>query len=556
MRPARGLLGLLGLLGLHTALVAGTPADTDDLLPAAIEALLAQPEDPVFFGIPILAGGTPVLTFDEQGTVRALADVGDVSGDGAPDFATAFGPGTAPALVVRDARSGTVLWADTPDGGGARSARALAAQGGHLVAGLSSPHGRVTCRSAQDGSSCWSRDLLPVPAGTNANVLSVRTFDAPGADGDVLVAGGRHLDGVWRLAGSDGATVWMHAAGDTVCDARALADLDADGVPEVLAVGGDRTPFARLLSGADGRPLWSVGLPGPGTVIEILPDIDGDGVPDAAIGLMAQPAACLVALSGASGAPLWESPVVTADVTSLATLHDIDEDGLADLAVGGFDNAVASVLSGNGSLFWRAEGTTNNTGAMLSVVSAGDVDGNGAQDIYTTSVDHQVYVVDGALGVFLTAHDLRGRGVVVAALGDGDADDRPEVLAGGEGRLTELAGASGIAAGPVLVISKPSHVGGETLIEAFAYPTALLVIMGSLGTGHVELPGYGGAFGLDPTAFVPIHSGIAPAAGLSGYNFGGLPRAVVGLTLHFQAVSAFEPGHGLFSPVYHVPWTF
>lgn len=540
-------------LVLACLLAGGTP-DADDVVPAAIDALLAQPDDTLVFGIPLAAPAKAVVHLPGLPAARALVAVGDVNGDGAGDVAVGYAAGGVHAtLQVRDGATGDVLWSATPDDGGFRTLRALSARDGLLAAGACSPHARVECRAAADGALVWARDLVPAGASPDANVLAVEwTDDLDGDDvPDLLVSGGRFVDALVALSGADGSRLWTHAAGDGVAGSARCSDLDGDGRDDVLAVGGGPdAAFVRALAASDGAVLWSAGLPGPGTCLLVLGDVDGDGASDAAVGCFAEPASTLRGVSGADGSPLWTAPDVTRDVVSLAPLSDLDRDGAPEFAVGSFANAVTCVAASTGQLSWRFEGSTVNGGAMLAVAALGDLDGNGGVDVATISQDHHLYVVDGLKGFQLCVQDLRSRGGPIAGVGDADGDGRTEFVAAAESSLHVLGGHSGIAAGPVIVLT-PGYF--ETHLGVFAYPTTTLVVMGSLGTGALQLPGYEGTFGLDLSLLGVIHVGAAPAAGGSGLLVDALSRDFAGLTMYFQAATIFAPGHGLLSEVVAQP---
>lgn len=528
------------------------PAAMDDLVPAALDALIEQPEDPFFFGVPNLADGNPFFTIMGTGSARCVVDLGDVTGDGASDVAVGFAPGSiAHTLRVRDGKTGALLWAHTPDGGGFRTLNGLSARDGQLALGVSSVHARVACLDGATGATVWRVDLRPGGGPEPVNVLFVRYVDDLDDDAapDVLVGAGEGLDLLRLLSGSDGSTIWSRALGGPVYAACPTPDLDGDSIVDIYATGGEAEPFLAALSGADGSTIWSVPLAGPGAALLLLEDLQGDGTEDLAVGLFAEPADCLLAIDGSNGAQIWAAASMMRNVTSLAPLGDVDGDGLDDFTAGSFDNAVPCVSASNGLLLWRREISTNNTGALLSVATAGDLDGNGDVDVYAASMDHVAYVFDGEKGFLLTTHDTHARGIAVAALADSDGDGRAEFAIAGQGALNVLAGDSGIAAGPIVFINFPANPLAQMTVKVYAHPGKALMVFGALSPGFVPLPGYGGAFGLNPAAFAPIHVGNAPAAGESGYVVGPFPRELLDFNMYFQAVTIYEPGHGLLSNV-------
>jgi hypothetical protein len=101
----------------------------------------------------------------------------------------------------------------------------------------------------------------------------------------------------------------------------------------------------------------------------------------------------------------------------------------------------------------------------------------------------------------------------------------------------------------VIDFKLPGTLVGETTVIVFALPQKLLVVMGSLETGQLVLPGFSGELGLDLATLAIVHVGVAPAAGESGYTVGPYPPALAGATIFFQAATIYGPGWGQFGAV-------
>jgi hypothetical protein len=526
-------------------------AGGDDVVPAAIDALLAAPDDPIFFGIPLILPADLQVLSDDRGYVRCLVAVDDVTGDGKSDFAAGHAKGTAlDCLVLRDGRDGSIVWSANPTASGFRSLRGLVADGDSLFLGLSSETGRVERRDTADGTLQWARDLATTPGPSQANVSGVSLTSDLNNDGvsDVAVAGGHRIDAALLLSGVDGTTLWSHRAGDVVYDVQEAHDRDGDGLADLAIVGGDDAPFARLLSSADGQVLWDVPLDGPGSVVLPLDDVNGDGTPDLAVGQFNAPGSCLLGLSGVDGTRLWESADVFRNVTDLALIGDLLDTGLSDIVVGSFDNAVSAVLALNGNSEWRREGTTNNGGSMLAVAVTSDLDGNGQRDVLTCSVDHRLYVLGGVAGHWMADYGLETKTSAVLALPDTNGDGRPEIVVGGDDVIAVFDGASGLAEGPVNEFV-PAPLGEEGQVIQWAYPATLLWGFVSLAESSLSIPGWDQPFGLDLTSMLVFHKGTAPGAGASVTVLPAFDASHVGLTLYIQSATVQGPGQGLFSDV-------
>ncbi|RKY20540.1 MAG: hypothetical protein DRQ55_07280 [Planctomycetota bacterium] len=521
---------------------------SDDLVPATIEAMLAAPP-PLTFGFPVALEAQVLAQSPSGGTVRAAADLGDINADGVADVVTGSLPGEQP-LAAWDGVTGELLWRHASPGG-FRSPRCLAVLRDQLLTGESTPLGRVVCRRTSTGSPRWIRELSAHADTQLVNILSVRWLEDLNGDGqpDVAVAAGQGLDQALLLSGADGSTIWSHDAGDVVYDLLPTTDLNGDGAAELLAVGGDQTPFARALDGASGALLWDVPLDGPGAVAMLLDDVDGDGIRDLAVGQWNAPLACLLCLSGADGARLWQADDVCCNVTSLAGVGDLLNTGLHDIAVGSFDNAVNAVLALNGAVEWRREGsqTDGALSSMLHVVALGDLDQSGLPEVGAISLDHHFYLMGGELGQYMAKRDVRAPASVLVALPDRDGDGRPELAIGAQGGLTILDGNAGLADGPQLELTPPSTLAGGGEFVIWVYPATYYFIVGSLGIDELNLPGWNAPLLLDPASLFLVVQGPAPGAGSVGFEIPPLPWELGGVRLHLQAAQAFGPGDGWLS---------
>ncbi|GJM20326.1 MAG: hypothetical protein DHS20C15_02410 [Planctomycetota bacterium] len=524
----------------------------DDLVPSLIEAVHAEPTDPVFAGLKILLQPDALWQVPDLQGVRCLESLPDVSGDGHADFAVGRGPEVSVArpLEVRDGADGSVIWR-APAGVGFRSLRALAQRDGRLAAAATSPRGRVAVHAAATGAVLWERDLAPAALG-NVTLHTVRWIDDMNADSvpDLLVAAGEGRDAGFLLSGADGTTLWAHEAGDVVYDISVLADLNADGRPEITLCGGDDSPFLTLVDGVSGAPIWSEALDGPGSALVTLSDQTDDGVPELAVGQFNAPSKCLLLIDGAQGTRIWESlELETGGVTTLLALPDLVGTGLTDIGVGSFDNAFSGVLALNGIAQWRRETSSNNGGHVFSIVDAGDLDGNGTTDVVGAAMDHQLWFVEGFVGQFLSRFTTRSRCRVVIALPDQTGDGRKELLLASSDGLTLVDGNAGLAGGPVTEVEAPADLSLETVITQWTLPSTHMLILAALGTGSFQLPAYG-ELGLDLDTMVTVLSGTAPGAGIAVVLLPPFPPSASGLRIYLQSASVYEPGvFGLFSEV-------
>jgi hypothetical protein len=309
-------------------------------------------------------------------------------------------------------------------------------------------HGDILVVSGADGLPIWS---LPAIAGTDPASPAIGDVDGDGW-ADVVVSG---IGGTWAYHGADGTEIWSTTKNGQQCGAVGLADLDADGSPEVLL-------GRSILSGLDGTNLgdvdhgWGSGVTH-GLVMGamgVAADLDGDGLQEQIAGNAAydstvsslwyngesdawvamgdfdgDPEGEIVAsadgtvrLQDDDGSVIWESPLGEKK-SGPPTIADFDGDGAPEIGVatyGGYH-----VLDTDGSRLWTAAIDDSSSGSAVGV--AFDLDADGILDVVVAD-QQDVWIFNGRTGAVeaqVTEHSSStcGESAVIADVNaDGHAD--------------------------------------------------------------------------------------------------------------------------------------
>ncbi|MBI3270577.1 MAG: VCBS repeat-containing protein [Planctomycetes bacterium] len=179
--------------------------------------------------------------------------------------------------------------------------------------------------------------------------------------------------------------VWRYDTGRASCDAPVSADLNDDGVPDILVEAGGRL---LALNGTGNGPLWTCCACS--MAIPLIADLDGDGRPDVVV---ASDAHTLTAHSGARGTTLWAHRFEST-VSMRLTAADIDGDGWAEIAVRskpGFVHLLAGIDG-------RVVATHKDPNKAGSGLLSADLDGDGADDLLLEGSDGRLHALHGRDG--------------------------------------------------------------------------------------------------------------------------------------------------------------
>lgn len=183
-------------------------------------------------------------------------------------------------------------------------------------------------------------------------------------------------------------------------------------------------------------------------------DLDGDSFDDFAFGRRHQ---TIVAHSGRSGAMLWQTFILHSSF-GVIMIPDVDGDHRADVVVASSSLGEVSLLSGaTGSLLWRRT-VSGAPGLGTSIAATGDLDGDQVPEILALvpwGSARGTYVLSGATGAlyFIVPHVVAWSngtwGQRLAGVGDSNLDGYDDFLVGmvqassGGGRVHLCSGADG-----------------------------------------------------------------------------------------------------------------
>lgn len=383
-------------------------------------------------------------SFQANGSLESMAAVPDVDGDGTPDVVIE-GYGNGPSGVdhvfaLRGASTGTaeVLWSARPlggvsNGGGdgdncLRLGPDLSGDGvPELLLGTAWGGRTAFALSGRDGETFWGFDTYLQSESGWVYAMDDLGSDLTG-DGihEIVASCGSYNDHIYCLNGATGAMVWSYFGRDASLEIRSCADLDGDGIRDVVAgLGDDAVPRQVIaLRGSNGTLLWSRQVNGSVWNLDFVSDITGDGVAEIVPALWTGTLYCL---SGSTGAVAWS--VAAPNQQRVAALDDVNGDGLRDVLVGLNTTAGIRCYSGaDGALLWTAA-----TGDWVWAVDRiADCTGDGINDAIGGDFDGTAYLINGASGAVVWSWTNPTRDKILTIRGGPDLNGNgwPDVIAG------------------------------------------------------------------------------------------------------------------------------
>lgn len=184
-------------------------------------------------------------------------------------------------------------------------------------------------------------------AQTSGNVQSVPVVADLDGDGIGDVVAGDDDGRIYCLSGRNGIPLWVFRTHDAVQAPLSVADMNHDGTPDIIVGFTDHNVYC--IDGKTGRALWTFETHGAIYGPALLKDVNGDGVPDALVG---SDDGNMYAISGADGTLLWKFHAAGRINSSVAWARDADDDVLL---VGSLDHNLYCLQPKTGELLWKVD---------------------------------------------------------------------------------------------------------------------------------------------------------------------------------------------------------
>lgn len=277
-----------------------------------------------------------------------------------------------------------------------------------------SPTKQVIVAWEHDGTFKWRSDQLPATA-LNGEIAGITIADLD-ADGDpeILVGVEGHLTGAIDVLDNDGTLLWTQETGQGRYQVAAVAaDIDLDGEQEVI--------WSSEVFAADGTRLWravdQAGNPVRSETTAAVANLDDDPFGEV---LWHSRETGRIFASEHDGAFKWQTDVIfprgTADTIQVV---DVDDDGEVEIGYGSTSHY--TVLETDGSVKWQLPGSYWTGGAPF------DFDDDGVLEIMLQNSSHLVFVDarDGTIvheTEFPSSHGTNRQAVLADADGDGSVE--------------------------------------------------------------------------------------------------------------------------------------
>lgn len=326
--------------------------------------------------------------------------------------------------------------------------------------------------------------------------------------------------------------IWMHETQDWVESSPAVADLDGDGLLEIVVGSHDGNV---ICLDSSGKLKWSYET---GDAVVSSPtayDLDGDGHLEVVVGSSNG----MVYAIDYQGGPIWNFTAMGSVVSSPAVV-DLDGDDEPEIIIGSSDGMIYC-LDTSGGVKW----TYATNGPVRSSPAVGDLNGDGKLEVVIGSNDDSIYCLD-ASGNMKWFYSTNGPVLSSPAIGDLDGDHEVEIVVGSSDSTIYCLDSEGD-----LKWSYPTNapVDSSPAIGDLDQTEGLEVVIGS-SDGNVYCISSSGTILWKYTTKGAISS--SPA--LADVNHDGIPEVIVGSddnTVYILEINMDSDHDGLFNTEEH-----
>lgn len=299
-----------------------------------------------------------------------------------------------------------------------------------------------------DGEGGWVYSVKPMPDITGDSVGEVLA----GIGGNSLATGGPRS--VYCFNGANGNILWQYRAQDGFGCVDWIADLNNDGVPDVIAGAWGNSYDKRVycINGATGGLLWSHLCTQDVQSVIAIPDINGDNKWDVVSGDWSGTVKCL---SGANGNPIWTTSL-GGWVVKLKAIPDLISTNRPGIAVANVSGVTTfNVLNcNNGSIYWSYPTGSN----VWTVDAINDLNGDNKMEVITgNQTPGTVYCLSGADGSLIWSYNVGKLIYSIRSISDISGDGRADVLVGTQGSTTGIGHVLAICGGNYSGISEETN---------------------------------------------------------------------------------------------------
>lgn len=184
-------------------------------------------------------------------------------------------------------------------------------------------------------------------------------------------------------------TRWSYSARSRILSFPALADVNGDGIMEVVFGSDDHMVYA--VRGNDGTVAWNFLTDGPMRSSPAVADVNGDGICEVIFGCEDS---TVYALNGVDGRVVWAAKC-DGPIRSAPAIGDIDCDGRVEVVVATYDSCLHAIDAQTGELIWQSTHRGEKSGALVqSSPCLVDIDGDGRMEVVTGSASNHILVFD------------------------------------------------------------------------------------------------------------------------------------------------------------------